>query len=181
MNNFQRIKSIRHLLDSTMCANLCLSLCLSHLDYANSILYGLPDSTINKLRCVQNACAKLALRKGRYDSPTQCMRELHWLPIRQCIAFKILVLTYKCLHDEAPEYFKDLLVILNPSRPGLRSGSTSTIRLLTPKTECKTVADRSLSLAAPTLWNPLPEHLKLCENLLSFKKGLKTLVYSGIR
>ena len=132
MANFQQIKSILHLLDSTMCVNLCLSLYLSHLDYANSILYGLPDSTINKLQHVQNACAKLALRKGRYDSPNQCMRELHWLPIHQCIAFKFLVFTCKCLHDEALEYLKDLLVILTPSRPGLRSGSTSTICLLTP-------------------------------------------------
>ena len=53
--NFQRIKSIRHLPDE---ANLCISLCMSHLDYANSLLYGLPDTTINKMQRVQNVCAK---------------------------------------------------------------------------------------------------------------------------
>ena len=56
MLNFQRIKSIRHLLDATTCANLCVSLCMSHLDYANSLLVGLPDVTINKLQRVQNMC-----------------------------------------------------------------------------------------------------------------------------
>ena len=47
MFNYFKIRSIRGILDvpTTMC--LCLSLCISHLDYCNSILYGLPDSTLN--------------------------------------------------------------------------------------------------------------------------------------
>ena len=50
MCNFQRIKSIRHLLDTESCASLCISLCMFHLDYANSLLYGLPETSINKLQ-----------------------------------------------------------------------------------------------------------------------------------
>ena len=46
MLNFLRLRSIRHLLDTTTTANLCLSLCMSHVDYCNSALYGLPDTTI---------------------------------------------------------------------------------------------------------------------------------------
>ena len=50
MANLQRIKSIIHLLDVPMTVSLCVSLCLSHLDYTNAILYRLPD--------VQNICTK---------------------------------------------------------------------------------------------------------------------------
>ena len=49
MFNFLRIKSIRHLLDEDTIASLCLSLCISHLDYCNSLLYGLPETSIAKL------------------------------------------------------------------------------------------------------------------------------------
>ena len=48
--NFQRIKLIRHLLDDHSCADLCISLCISHLDYANALLYGLPEALISKLQ-----------------------------------------------------------------------------------------------------------------------------------
>ena len=173
--HFQKIKSIRHLLDPKTCASLCISLCISHLDYANSLLIGLPEATINKLQWVQNMCAKLALRKGRYDSLSECMKQLHWLPIKYRIVFKILVLTCKCLNGDAPQYLKDLIVPLKPNREGLRSGSLS--MLLIPKTKCKMFAIWSFSVAGPTLWNSLPEHLKLRTNVQSFKKELKTYLF----
>ena len=59
MLNFLRLRSIRYLLDNKTTANLCLSLCMSHGDYCNSVLYGLPDCNLNKLQCLQNMCACL--------------------------------------------------------------------------------------------------------------------------
>ena len=92
--NYFKIRSIRHLLDAPATAHLCLSLCVLHLDYCNSVLYGLPDTTINKLQRVQNMCAHLALRRGKQDSITNCLKELHWLLIHQRIAFEMLTLTH---------------------------------------------------------------------------------------
>ena len=175
MANFQRIKSIRHLLDNHSCADLCISSCISHLDYANSLLYGLPEVSISKLQRVQNICAKLALRKGKYDSPRECMYNLHWLPIQQCINFKILVLTRKCLNGTGPKYLKYLIVELTPTGPGLRSVSLH--HLLIPKTSCKTFASRSFSVAAPTLWNALPDNIENITYVPSFKKALKTHLF----
>ena len=71
MFNFLRIKSIRHLLDEDTTESLCLSLCISHLDYCNSLLYGLPDTSIAKLQRIQNMCARLVLRRSKYESATK--------------------------------------------------------------------------------------------------------------
>ena len=174
MANLQRIKSIRHLLNVSTTSSLCVSLCMSHLDYTNALLYGLPDATINKLQWVQNICAKLTLRKQHYNSPKQCLYQLHWLPIRSQIEFKILVLTHKCLNGNAPQYLRDLTVSLQPSRPGLRSAESNC--LLIPKTKYKTFAARYFSVAAPTLWNQLPENIKIITDVLTFKKHLKRLL-----
>ena len=47
---------------------------------------------------------------------------LHWLPIRYRIVFKILLTTYKALNNLAPSYIRVLLTPYIPSRQ-LRSSS----------------------------------------------------------
>ena len=174
MFNYFRIKGIRRLLDIPTATRLCLSLCISHLDYCNSLLYGLPDNTIKRLQRVQNMCARLILRRGKWDSITQCLKELHWLPIHQRINYKILILTHKCLNGQGPLYLKELLIPHTQRRQGLRSHTQPNL-LLRPFIKLKTFADRSFSIAAPTLWNQLPTALRQMD-LLTFKKELKTLI-----
>ena len=166
-----KIKGIRRLLDIPTAMHLCLSLCISHLDYCNSLLYGLPDSTIKRLQRVKNMCAHLILTRGKWDSITQCFKALHWLSIHQRINYKILILTHKCLTGQGPQYLKELLIPYTQRRQGLRSHMQPNL-LLRPFTKLKTFADRSFSIAAPTLWNQLPMALRQMD-LLTFKKGLK--------
>ena len=52
--NIRRISNIRQFIDLDTAKLLASSLVLSHLDYANSILCGLPSSTIARLQRVQN-------------------------------------------------------------------------------------------------------------------------------
>ena len=142
MINFIRIRNIRHLLDADTTESLCLSLCISHLDYCNAVLYKLPDITIHKMQRVQNMCACLVLRKIKRDSISACLKQLHWLPIHQRISFKLLVLTYKCLHEEGPAYLIELLHYKTILRKGLRSGTHEDDLLLSiPRTKCKTFAN----------------------------------------
>ena len=92
MANFIRMRGIHHLLTEEAASSLVLSLCVSHLDYCNAALYGLPDITISRMQRVQNMCVCLVLRRTKWDSAMACLAKLHWLPIRQCITFKICVL-----------------------------------------------------------------------------------------
>ena len=56
-------------------------LCISHLDYSNAVLYGIPNKTLNKYQRIKNMCAKLVLGKLKYDGSTESLKALHWLPI----------------------------------------------------------------------------------------------------
>ena len=40
---------------------------------------------------------------------------VHWLPVKQRIDFKILLITYKALNGQAPTYITDLFTFLLPS------------------------------------------------------------------
>ena len=61
----------------------------SRIDYCNGLLYGLPDCEIIKLQRVQNAAARLLTSSRKYDHITAVLQELHWLPARYRIHFKI--------------------------------------------------------------------------------------------
>ena len=171
MGNLLKIRSTRYLLDKSTTINLCLSLCISHLDYANSLLYRSPQVTIHRMQHIQNICVRLILRKTNRDSIT-----LHWLPIEYRIKFKILTLTFKCLRGEGPSYLCNLLIENKPSRQGLRSQKLSRL-LVIPRTKYKTFASRSFSTAALTLLNSLPDDLRTIDSLLTFKPQLKTHLF----
>ena len=176
--NFKRIMSIRNYLDQSSCETLILTLVMSHLDYSNSILYGLPETLISKLQRVQNMCAKLILNRSKYSSSTEALKTLHWLPVRLRINYKIICQVHKCLYGIAPNYLKDKLAIKQRPDRNLRSNTDSEMQLVVKRLRCKTFAARSFSIAGPELWNLLPVEMRLNTNFLSFKKQLKTLLMS---
>ena len=63
----------------------CVTTCL---DYANSILYGLPISTTKLLQRVQNTAARVITRTNRCDRTTPALAELYWLPIQSRVYTK---------------------------------------------------------------------------------------------
>ena len=67
-----------------------------------------------------NAAAKVITCKQKLDHVTPLLIELHWLPVRQRIIFKILLYTFKALHGAAPTYLTELIRTYVPKR-ALRS------------------------------------------------------------
>ena len=143
------------------------------LDNGNALLYGLPKYLIERLQAVMNCAARLILRKQKYDHVTPLLIELHWLPVSQRIVFKILLLTFKALNGLSPSYVTDLLDRYVPTRP-LRSSSRGLLKV--PRSNSK-YGDRSFSVCAPTLWNGLPDNLRLAVDLDTFKRDLKTYLF----
>ena len=60
---------------------------------------------------------------GKYCHITPLLLKLHWLPIRQRILFKILLITYKAVHGHAPNYIKELINFKKSGKYNLRSNS----------------------------------------------------------
>jgi len=65
----------------------------SRLDYCNSLYYGMSQSNFHKLQRVQNTLARAVLRQLReVHSQYTFLSELHWLPVKHRVTFKIATL-----------------------------------------------------------------------------------------
>ena len=123
-----------------------------------------------------DAAARIIRRLPKFCHITPVLRELHWLPVKFRIDYKILLLTYKGLHEMCPDYLKDLLVICNNKRYNLRSSDSLLLKNPSFKSS-STLGDRSFLVAAPILWNAVPGDIRGITNLDSFKRSLKTHLF----
>ena len=101
------IGRVRKYLDQTNTERLVHAFITSRLDYCYSLLYGVPEKDLNKLQRLQNSAARLVTRTKPRDHITPVLRTLHWLPVRQRITFKILLIVYKIVNQIAPAYLCD--------------------------------------------------------------------------
>ena len=90
------ISQIRDSISTTVCKSLIHELVTSRLDYGNAILYGISDRHMHRLEMVQRYAARIVreIRRGDQQSMTTILRQLHWLPVRKRIDFKLLVLVH---------------------------------------------------------------------------------------
>ena len=50
---------------------------------------GTPNSVIQPLQKIQNFAARLVLLASRHHHATPLLEKLHWLPISECIKYKV--------------------------------------------------------------------------------------------
>ena len=111
--NLYRIRQIARFLDLPAKKTLISSLVMSQLDYANAIFINLPYNYIHPMQRIQIQMAMLIMNKERFDSPVTTMKQLHWLPISFRCKYKMLLLVYRCMKDQAPECLQQKLILRN--------------------------------------------------------------------
>ena len=95
------------------------------------------------------------------------MKDLHWLPVRLRIIFKVLCLIFKCLQGTAPSYLSDILPETRENR---------FVRI--PRTK-STYGDHAFCRFGPIYWNALPNRLIHCGTINNFKAQLKHYLFSS--
>ncbi|XP_051234107.1 galanin receptor type 1b isoform X2 [Dicentrarchus labrax] len=172
--HLRNIRKIRHILSQTDAEKLIHAFVTSRLDYCNSLLSGCPNKSIKTLQLIQNAAARVLTGTRKRDHISPVLATLHWLPIKCRIEFKILLLTYKALHGQAPSYLKELIVPYYPTRT-LRSLNAGL--LVVPIVSKSRTGARAFSYQAPLLWNQLPVVVREADTLTTFKSRLKTFLF----
>ena len=172
--HLHNIASIRRSLTTSACKIIVHSLVISRLDFGNATLYGISDALLYRLQVLQNSAARLITGTRRREHISPVLFALHWLPIRQRIKFKLLVLVYRCLHQLAPAYLSAQILSYTPAR-SLRSADNNLIT--TNLYRLERCGRRRFFVAGPFLWNKLPASVKSANSLGAFKSALKTHLF----
>ena len=135
-----------------------------------------PNSVIQPLQKIQNFAARLVLLAPRHHHSTSLLEKLHWLPILERVMYKVTCMCFSAISDSGPANLSELLHVYTPSHT-LRS-SSDTRMLEIQQHKCKTHGFCTFSCFEPHIWNSLPQDLRHCSTLSSFKSKLKTFLFS---
>ena len=107
----------------------------------------------------------------------QYFKNVHWLPIRARIQYKILLLNvYKAFTNGSPTYLADMMTSYNPVRSTRSSHKVNL--LVVPHQKSNKYSEKAFAVVGPRLWNELlTDELRGCNSVDTFKKKLKTMLF----
>ena len=157
---------------SALQQDLLLPVIPSWLAFCNCLLMGTPgNSVIQPLQKIQNFAARLILLAPRHSTPL--LEKLRWLPILEHIKYKVACMCSSAINGSGPAYLAELLHVYTLSHT-----SSDICILKIQQYKRKTHGFRAFFCFGPHIWNSLPQDLKHCSTLSSFKAKLKTFLIS---
>ena len=175
--SYFHIRALRHIrssLTTEACKTVAAAIVGSRLDYCNFLLAG-TFANLARLQLVQNTLARVVTQQSRSCHISPVLADLHWLPVRHRISFKIATITFKVLHFQQPSYLATLVPRYAPAR-SLRSSSS--LSICVPARKTAMAKSGSFSSVASTIRNKLPCHLSSVSALPAFRKRLKHHLFS---
>ena len=152
---------------------------LSVLDYCNGIYGGLSEADLYQLQKLQNSAVRFIfgtkLSDHKHISPY--LKQLHFLPVRYRILYKLCLLVFKCLNNIAPQYLVKLICVRDPNIHSLRLDDDYFIINRPPPPNLKRT-EAAFCLSAPTAWNSLPYYIRCQNDIGQFKTKLKTYYFN---
>ena len=129
-----------------------------------------------------NSAARLVLNIPKFSNISSAIRdELHWLPIRRRVDFKIVRMVRHCLVGAAPEYLMELCHPVGSAvgRQCLRSASRGD--LVVPRFQLQIFGHRAFAVSDPQIWNSLPLRIRQSrDNFIAFQTETESAFISTV-
>ena len=162
------------------------SFCLTHLyyafiqpyiDYCLLIWGHTSKSNILRIQRFQNRVARVVTRNfDTNSSGLQLVKSLGWFNVAQRLDYLCVLLMYKCVKGEAPNYLSDHVSFLSDIQSiTCISTRTSDLDLHIPFAKTAFLS-KSFNIYAAKLWNDLPFSIRQNNNVIYFKKLYKKYV-----
>ena len=137
--------------------------------------YMVSDLNIKKLQLVQNFAVRMITAARKYDHITPLLQELGWLPVKDHIRYRDLLIMFKCLNEMAPEYLSTKF----SNRPSIHYRETRNMNHLDASIFKTDSGQRTFKVRATKLLNDLDCKLKDISSFITFKKQLKRNMLSN--
>ena len=121
-----------------------------------------------RLQISQNKCIRFCLNLGSRESiGLTKFRDINWLPVEERVKQCICTLIYKYLHNNVPEYIKDIF------NAKTKTHNTRNPNLMIRPFCTTKKGEKAISYQGPKLWEGIPIDLKEKSNVASFKHEFK--------
>jgi hypothetical protein len=107
MASLSQINRVKHQFDTETLTRIINALVLSKLFYCSSIWANSSDKNIKKLQLVQNFAARIVTDGCKYEHITPVLKQLQWLPVKETLNFRDILMVFKCTNGLAPTYLSD--------------------------------------------------------------------------
>ena len=141
------------------------------IDYGSVVWGSTSTYNLDRILKLQKRAARIILKADFLTRSEGMFAELGWQPIEKRIMYNKAVLIYKALNNLTPEYLSKLLTPVSQTH-GLNLRSSKKGNLHVPRSGTALYSE-AFSCSAPKLWNNLPQSVKDCDTLNSFKRSLK--------
>jgi len=140
----------------------------------NGLLYRTSALNMERLQVAQNSLARAVCQATWSLSVTEIQRSLHWLPVKQRVDYKVVVIAYKTGSTRVPSSLSMLIKDYEPGR-SLRWSD----RLLLHSSRAKLVCSRTaFSVNAPMVWNSISFNCRSAMSMSRLKCIFKTNLFA---
>ena len=151
-----QINRVKHCFDQTTLIYIICAVVMGKLYYCSTVWSNTSSSNIKKLQAVHNFACRIIANGKKFDHITPILKNIGWLPVKEHLLFKDLVMIYKCINSLAPTYLCDLFL----KRKELNNRATRNNEALHIPLFSTTTGQRSFRYRVVGLWNSLDNELK---------------------
>ena len=167
-----KLNRIRRYLPEDIKLTLLTSYVLSRLDYCNALYATCPKAIENKLQRLLNACVRFVVNVPNGSGIKSFSKDLHILPVKFRIMFKLCLLVYKIMYSASPVYLDGMIIQKLPRSISFLRSSLDLTQIELPNNQS------TYQFLMAKYWNMLPIHIRCSNTIENFKTQLKTYYFS---
>ena len=146
------------------------SLILSVLHYGLKVWGSTSKLHLDRVQKLQNFAAKVAVGGARKrDHVTPILVKLEWLRLEKQYFYEICILVFKIRNQLVPSWLFNMPSIADVREELIVTRQNHCLFISQTRTDA---GAKALSVGGPSCWNKLPEHIRNCETLSTFKTNL---------
>lgn len=146
-----------------------------HFTYCASLLFLSSESDLQRLQMLQNKCLRSVLNVNRFTHSADMLENLKLMNVSQIIKFRTLILIFKIIKGETPQYLSEKISYRNENQiRNLRNANE-----ICPTNAIKACSQNALFYKGIKLFNTLPNEIKQSDSLVSFQKPLKNYILAN--
>ena len=143
---------------------------MSLISYCSKIWGSANKTQMDRVQKLQNFAGRVALGGVRKrDHITPILKELNWLKVRVQCTYDLCIYIYKIRNNLLPDWLESMPTIAEVNNNSFNTRQSHL--LFIPRTNTDSGA-RAIVVRGPVEWNKLPESIKNCHSVSSFKHQL---------